>query len=1182
MLADKFTLLKGEVVSASEVFDLISTRQVPFEMIKDIFTEMTSEGGKFYKMQEKQAETLAGKISNLKDKFQIMNAEIGTKGDKILKGAIDATSSLMANYEHTGRVLIGMVGTYGAYRAALALTTKYGVFDAATKELQVRATLKLAWANQVAAAKQALLNSTLLSNPFVAVTALVVGLGFAMWNFYKAGTQATKTQQALNDVTEEYNKSINSEMNMLNSLYGRMSRAEKGTKEYEEAKSAIIRQFGKYHDGLNEELNRVNGLSTAYLKLKDAVLESAKARAMDSATEKASDLFAEVQSRSGDKIIDILKKRYGEINVESIYGQLREYIEGGELTKEAKDIIDMFETSYVSAQGVAGQAQTYSINILESEINKIREAKNVFEGAISKAALKFGSGTKETVDKTVDAITYSTDKQLMVALDAAKKKLSELQDQARQGIIPVDKVEEQRDVVEKITKDLAAMGVELDKNDNKSSDKEKQKEREEEVKRFLNGVQAQVDEYRKKFNIYNKLYESTGEKPDIDFGLTFDGEPDLVKYIKEKMRQVGGKGLKLDVDFLTADFGDILQGATFDDQTMTKLKALFDELRDIAGSEFESMENLYSKYATYTQNKAKLDRKYIEERRKLIENNVEAQVLAEHTRIYKEESDRLVTEFAEKDRAFNDFVASIANQSVDRLRFLLMQLQATLTQETAKGASDDTIAMLKAKIAALEEELRSAQKNLNSKDNAEDSYKKWKQLQSVLGKVNKSFDEIGDSVGGLGGEIISLAGDITTSTLEMINGITELANWSIQSTKMTAEGVSKSIQAVERASVILAVISAALQIATKIWSLVSKSSEISEKTIKQYQALVKATNDVTTAQKELIATLSGMDAQREYEKTLAVIRRQVAETIKLGKEYMNSGETLFKSTYGYRNQKELKKYAKDIEGVLGVSYKSLGTRLEGLFDLSVDQLKALRELTWVWAALDDDVRGYLESLIELDDKTNDLLNTTKEAFTGTEFDEIMNGLDDFIISADSDFSMLAENFEKYMSNAMLNIVKTQYLTKALKGWADDFSEMMSDGALSEAEKTYLENLYKTIAEEGKRRYDAAKEAAGVSDTQTNLQGIAKSAASITEDTALILGGYLDSIRLAVIPSSEYLTGEFRTTMNQFTVYQSQMVGYLASIDANTKRSANASANLAENIGKVMVAEPDGWKLNVKA
>ena len=450
-------------MSASEVFDLISTRQVPFEMIKDIFTEMTSEGGKFYKMQEKQAETLAGKIANLKDKFHIMNEEIGTKGDKILKGAVDVTSSLMANYEQTGRALIGMVGTYGAYRAALALTTKYGVFDAATKELQVRATLKLAWANQVAAAKQALLNSTLLSNPFVAVTALVVGLGFAMWNFYKAGTQATKTQQALNDVTEEYNKSINSEMNMLNSLYGRMSRAEKGTKEYEEAKSAIIRQFGKYHDGLNEELNRVNGLSTAYLKLKDAVLESAKARAMDSATEKASDLFAEVQSRSGDKIIDILKKRYGEINVESIYGQLREYIEGGELTKEAKDIIDMFETSYVSAQGVAGQAQTYSINILESEINKIREAKNVFEGAISKAALKFGSGTKETVDKTVDTITYSTDKQLMVALDAAKKKLSELQDQARQGIIPIDKVEEQRDVVEKITKDLAAMGIDWTK-----------------------------------------------------------------------------------------------------------------------------------------------------------------------------------------------------------------------------------------------------------------------------------------------------------------------------------------------------------------------------------------------------------------------------------------------------------------------------------------------------------------------------------------------------------------------------------------------------------------------------------------------------------------------------------------------------------------------------------------------
>jgi tape measure domain-containing protein len=69
-LAKKFSQLRGEVVSTGEVFDLISTRQVPFEMVADIFKEMTAEGGRFYEMQKKQSESLYGVFENLKDNIQ--------------------------------------------------------------------------------------------------------------------------------------------------------------------------------------------------------------------------------------------------------------------------------------------------------------------------------------------------------------------------------------------------------------------------------------------------------------------------------------------------------------------------------------------------------------------------------------------------------------------------------------------------------------------------------------------------------------------------------------------------------------------------------------------------------------------------------------------------------------------------------------------------------------------------------------------------------------------------------------------------------------------------------------------------------------------------------------------------------------------------------------------------------
>ena len=87
-LAEKFTKLRGETVRTADVFELISKRAVPFEMVAEIFDDMTERGGIFYKMQEKQAETLAGQWSNLKDSLSIMYDEMGNTS--AVHGAMEA------------------------------------------------------------------------------------------------------------------------------------------------------------------------------------------------------------------------------------------------------------------------------------------------------------------------------------------------------------------------------------------------------------------------------------------------------------------------------------------------------------------------------------------------------------------------------------------------------------------------------------------------------------------------------------------------------------------------------------------------------------------------------------------------------------------------------------------------------------------------------------------------------------------------------------------------------------------------------------------------------------------------------------------------------------------------------------------------------------------------------------
>lgn len=119
-LADKFTELRGRMVSTAEVFDLVSKRAVSFEMVKEVLEDMTSVGGQFYRMQEKQAETLAGKWSNLKDSISIMYDEIGNtkQVQDTLNKFINAGHYLAENWRRVGATIGSLSAVLIAVRVA--------------------------------------------------------------------------------------------------------------------------------------------------------------------------------------------------------------------------------------------------------------------------------------------------------------------------------------------------------------------------------------------------------------------------------------------------------------------------------------------------------------------------------------------------------------------------------------------------------------------------------------------------------------------------------------------------------------------------------------------------------------------------------------------------------------------------------------------------------------------------------------------------------------------------------------------------------------------------------------------------------------------------------------------------------------------------------------------------------
>lgn len=99
-----FKEVKGEAYTTAQIVDMISKRMVTFEDVEAIFRRITDQGGIFYNMQAIQAETLQGKIANLRDSIDVMLNDIGKANEGAFKGTIDFANTLIRNWESVANV----------------------------------------------------------------------------------------------------------------------------------------------------------------------------------------------------------------------------------------------------------------------------------------------------------------------------------------------------------------------------------------------------------------------------------------------------------------------------------------------------------------------------------------------------------------------------------------------------------------------------------------------------------------------------------------------------------------------------------------------------------------------------------------------------------------------------------------------------------------------------------------------------------------------------------------------------------------------------------------------------------------------------------------------------------------------------------------------------------------------
>lgn len=1092
-LVRKFKELGEESITQADIFDKIYKRQVPFEMVRDVMFEMTEEGGKFYRMQEVQADTLKGKITNLADAYSIMMAEIGEKGSPIMKKFLDFLRDIMEHHESLTRAVLVGASAYGVARIAIMATT---------------VSLKS-------------LKAVIATTPWGAVAIALSGVVYAMSRHYEEAHKANKLYETMTDTIGRLVTKVQSEEAALKLVFLRLGDAEKGSANYLKIKNEIVSKYGVYMKGLSDEIDAVDDLATVYEKLKGTMLEVSRAKAKHDALESITSSYIAAEAQSWANISKLLDEKgyIGEAKAE-MFKTLKDYF--FDMDKVAvdgltgiEDTINKFEERrkglFLFGLGdQAGETAAFENRLRDnlSDILEYYKKRKQAEEDINDAFMvgEPGKGTPPVV-----ITNYTTVNELLKKRAEYERDIAKIQgDKRTTAISDADKksLESYNEGLEEVKKELSLLGyVEPQKGTAKVVDA---------VKEMLDAMKKEIDIYSTQVSIWDAL-----AKP---------YDKSLETFLKEQLSKLGveiGSKFVLDVDWK-----DVISGKDLEPQVEDMARSIFDTLRTNALKAFQDSEkqlkDLVDKYGTFSDKIAQINVKYQEDIQKMRDRGMSDEQIGVALSKRQSEIAAYMETYAKESEDFQTFMYSIANISEEKIGELLEKIRA-LMDATAEASGHDSEEY--AKLNAMFDELAEKADKLKPKDK---TYEQWRKLQTVLNRTSKSFDEIGDSIGGVGGEAFSLAGELATTTVSIIDSIKLLTTSSADAMEGAGDAAVTTLQKVEKASVILAIITAAIKVVQKIIEFTKKLfNRKHDREIKRQQAAIKALqNEYKQLQHEMKRAFGG-----DYFKQA----NAEVENLKKQQEALNKqmrAEQKKSSKKSKENQKELREEIMENQRQIEDALSAMVERMTGTTLAS-----AARSFADAWA----------DAYYSFEDTSKAIEDRFREMARNMVLENVISGR----------IGKILEPSFKYIENALKDGVMSESEMKVWLGMMENANKVM------QSESVYWEQIVESMGD----LLDRGK-------GESNLSGIAKGIASASEDTVLLVGGYLDSIRFKLFPYIDYMMGDFSTTISLIMNAQIQQVNYLRQIEISTRGTNSNTKELVEAINSVIEIGDNGKRLRV--
>ena len=1035
------------------------------------------------------------------------------------------------------------------------------------------------------------------ANPIGAIITLATTAATAMAFFGDNSEEAAGGVSALSDALAKHQAEINRETAKIDELFAALKKAKTGTQEYADIKDTILHGYGSYLVGLGEEIRQLKDVEGAYAAIKTAALESAAARAKAAFVEDAEGRAAGTMGQALEGLRKNVVDAFGDDFLKHFPDQVNIL-----MAEVSKAMSDTSRTTWERRIDVGAILENYGLssrtllhgifsdkNYFDEyqtafeELNGIRRiADEVFNPATETGVEKRQQTTVEAVAKRVAALRseIAAAESELKALRAPESTATEAQiaqaDERLKGLRA--QLEIYTGQATKETADALKKQQEIGQALTQS-DLDLQSRRIAVMRDGKNKRLAEIDlEYQQTAARINKNRRESVKNGATEDELSgYDGQMaaaeqkrlhDRAQVEKEYAEQTAETYRRLADVFLSEE--ERKTRATERTYQAMRDKAV-EDLRagNIGNSDFvllnaqidkaeekEQAQNQLEKWQKYATERLRIEEEFqqdvarIRKQQRGQKGEDEIEQLRE---IRDNDLAALAEEMGMKEDEFAAIVDRVVNMGLEQIRSMIPQVQ-----EAIDALGDDIDPALKAKLqaqlTALKIQAQNRQVGKDSGDTTKKSTDDWKELQQVLNGVSETFGEVGDAIGGTAGEIVSGIGDIATSSASMLNGI---------------EKIKDGAKGLEAASAYLLIISSGIKLVTGLFSLFSKSHELSQETIQSYEAYIEVTDKLIDKQKELLDTMTGVQALMASEEGVEAIRKQEEATRELGKAYLAS-RAKNKHSYGVKTEERLRGY-RDVIEAAGFDWGELygSGRMEGFFDLSGEEIERFqRELPQVWAKLDDETRKYLETLVDCKDKMDELGEATNEALTGFTLDDARDELLDFLNDMDATFDDVAGNFENTMMNA-INRVIASGLDDDLKKWYEDFAERMEDGELSEKDREALKAEYERIYKEALEKRDALYQTAGVETTPGTASGLrGEISEKITEETATKLEGLFRVTYDKVAEIRELSADQLQTARAGFGDV-AEILRHQAAIEENTRRTAKNTDGISDRLDAVV-------------